>query len=173
MRDTTRSGSNGRLHLHGARNVLCLKSVPIDDPPGATSISETPLNFQRSKGNSIAGFSDIAARPTIDRGSRLSRRTQICRDDYRNELNVMIKKPPSVIGLLMGPWVGVRFLTTRASPNDFRRRKWWWWRDSRGEKKRKNKKEEGKKNVTASEWRIDSLLFATTRIYINRSSDWF
>lgn len=45
MRDTTRSGSNGRLHLHGARNVLCLKSVPIDDPPGATSISETPLNF--------------------------------------------------------------------------------------------------------------------------------
>lgn len=42
--DTTRSGSNGRLRLHGARNVLRLKSV-LQRPPRCTSISESPLNF--------------------------------------------------------------------------------------------------------------------------------
>jgi len=44
-RDTTRSESNGRLHLHGARNVPRAGKSVLPRPPRCTSISESPLNF--------------------------------------------------------------------------------------------------------------------------------
>lgn len=93
VRDTTRSGSNGRLHLHGARNVLCLKSVQRR-PPRCTSISESPLNFpgkefQRAKrsretidGRTVRGVPDANRRDPAQ--PALVRRV-----DYRSELNVI------------------------------------------------------------------------------------
>lgn len=46
--DTTRSGSNGRLHLRGARNVLRFKEsvCPCHDPPGARRFLKVRLISQ-------------------------------------------------------------------------------------------------------------------------------
>lgn len=78
-------------------------------------------------------------------------------------------------------WVGVRFLTTRVSPNDTYGTKMVMRGDGTGKKKRRNEREEGGKKGRGeprhrNEESIAVLLFAVTFrqgiwIYINRSSD--